>query len=340
VFPWVVWEAFDDFHPVTLAIPLLLYSIWFLDQHRLWLFAVVATLALLTGELIGLTVAGLGVWYAIRYRRYKVGGIVALVGAGWTAFCFAVVVPAFSDGRSSRYYERFENVGGSPGGVVSTLVTDPLRIVDQLTDAGDLRYALWLLLPTAFLALLAPLVLVAVLPQLGVNLVASWSTAALPMFHYAAAIVPIVIAATIMAMSRFRVRGRVIAAGAALAAALLILVSYPPVPGAQAFVFPESFPASRRAAMREAIALVPASAPVTATNRLGAHLSERRIIQLFPERRGAEWAVVDMRNPWLPGVGEAADPAAFRNVVGRLDRDPDWQLRFSREGVRVYERTR
>jgi hypothetical protein len=92
--------------------------------------------------------------------------------------------------------------------------------------------------------------------------------------------------------------------------------------------------------MREAIALVPASAPVTATNRLGAHLSERRIIQLFPERRGAEWAVVDMRNPWLPGVGEAADPAAFRNVVGRLDRDPDWQLRFSREGVRVYERTR
>ena len=90
---------------------------------------------------------------------------------------------------------------------MSTLVTHPLRIVDQLTDAGDLRYVLWLLLPTAFLALLAPLVLVAALPQLGVNLVASWSTAALPMFHYAAAIVPIVIAATIMAVSRFRGAG-------------------------------------------------------------------------------------------------------------------------------------
>ena len=159
------------------------------------------------------------------------------------------------------------------------------------------------------------------------------------MFHYAAAIVPIVIAATIMAMSRFRARGRVIAAGTALAAALLILVSYPPVPGSQVFVFPETYPAARRAAMREAIALVPASAPVTATNRLGAHLSERRVIQLFPELRGAEWAVIDTRNPWLPGVGEAADPAVFAaRAVERLDDDPTWQLRFAREGVRVYER--
>ena len=67
-FPWMVWNAFDEFHPVTLAIPLLLYAIWFLDEHRLGLFAVFAGLAMMTGELIGLTVAGLGIWYAISYR--------------------------------------------------------------------------------------------------------------------------------------------------------------------------------------------------------------------------------------------------------------------------------
>ena len=91
--------------------------------------------------------------------------------------------------------------------------------------------------------------------------------------------------------------------------------------------------------MRDAIALVPASAPVTATNRLGAHLSERRIIQLFPERRGAEWAVIDTRNPWLPGIGEAADPAVFRACRRRGSIEiRTWQLRFARAGVRVYER--
>ena len=124
-FPWIVWNAFDEFHPVTLAIPLLLYAIWFLDEHRISIFAVFAGLAIITGELIGLTVAGLGLWYAIRYRRFRVGGAIALVGTAWTVVAVAVIVPAFSEGEASRYYDRFESVGGSPTGLLKTLFTDP-----------------------------------------------------------------------------------------------------------------------------------------------------------------------------------------------------------------------
>ncbi len=338
VFPWVVWNAFDDLHPVTLAIPLLLYAIWFLDQHRLAPFAVAAALAMLTGELIGLTVAGLGIWYAIRYRRFRVGGAIAMVGVAWSAVAVAVIVPAFSDGRSSRYYDRFDSVGGSPSGLLSTLFTDPGLVLDAITGAHDLRYLIWLLAPTAFLALLAPVLLIAAIPQLGVNLIAEWPTAALPMFHYAAAIVPVTIAASILGLVRFSTRGRVVAAFAALASAVVILVAYPPVPGSQAFIFPETIPSERRAAMRDALELVPPAAPVTATNRLGAHLSSRRIVQLFPESAGAEWAVLDTGNPWLPGVGEGADPVDFSRAIDRFDRNPEWTLRFAREGVRVYER--
>jgi uncharacterized membrane protein len=337
-FPWIVWNAFDEFHPVTLAIPLLLYAIWFLDEHRISIFAVFAGLAIITGELIGLTVAGIGLWYAIRYRRFRVGGVISLVGTAWTVVAVAVIVPAFSEREASRYYDRFESVGGSPTGLLKKLVTDPLVVIEQLTSATDVKYVVWLLAPTAFLALLAPLLLIAALPQLGVNLLAEWSTAALPMFHYVSAIVPVVIAATIMALARFSARARVVAAGVALGAAVLILAAYPPRPGAQTFVFPETWPSERRKAMREALELIPPSVPVTATNRLGAHLSERRVIQLFPERRGAEWAVVDTRNPWLPRYGEAPDPQDFRRAVDDLARDSDWQLRFARDGVRVYER--
>jgi uncharacterized membrane protein len=337
-FPWIVWNAFDEFHPVTLAIPLLLYAIWFLDEHRISIFAVFAGLAIITGELIGLTVAGIGLWYAIRYRRFRVGGVISLVGTAWTVVAVAVIVPAFSEREASRYYDRFESVGGSPTGLLKKLVTDPLVVIEQLTSATDVKYVVWLLAPTAFLALLAPLLLIAALPQLGVNLLAEWSTAALPMFHYVSAIVPVVIAATIMALARFSARARVAAAGVALGAAVLILAAYPPRPGAQTFVFPETWPSERRKAMREALELIPPSVPVTATNRLGAHLSERRVIQLFPERRGAEWAVVDTRNPWLPRYGEAPDPQDFRRAVDDLARDSDWQLRFARDGVRVYER--
>jgi uncharacterized membrane protein len=31
-YPWIAWSAVDTFHPVTLAIPLFLLCIWFLER--------------------------------------------------------------------------------------------------------------------------------------------------------------------------------------------------------------------------------------------------------------------------------------------------------------------
>lgn len=337
-FPWVIWNVFDEFHPVTLAIPLLLYAIWFLDQDRLRPFCVAAILAMSTGELIGLTVAALGVWYLIVSRRVLPASAIVAAGAAWTAICLVFVVPAFNAGQPSRYYERFEGVGGSPTGLIHTVLTDPVAVLVELAQLGDLKYVLWLVLPTAFLALLNPVALVTLVPQLFVNLTADWPAATKPMYHYAAPIVPIVIAATVMAIGRFSRGGRVLAVGVALAASAVVLALHIPHPGAQGFVFPPDHPPERRAAMREALAAVPPGVPVTATNRLGAHLSARRVIQLFPEQAYAEWAILDTLNPWLPRVSERADMDQFLAFVDALDDDPQWTLVFDREGVRVYRR--
>src|SRR5262249_27061268 len=35
LYPWLAWTTLDAIHPVTLAIPLLLFGIWFLDIDRL-----------------------------------------------------------------------------------------------------------------------------------------------------------------------------------------------------------------------------------------------------------------------------------------------------------------
>ena len=68
------------------------------------------------------------------------------------------------------------------------------------------------------------------------------------------------------------------------------------MPGEDRFVFANPDSDARTAAMRQAIELVPESAPVSATNRLGAHLSARRRFYLFPERSRADWTVVDIRD--------------------------------------------
>jgi hypothetical protein len=142
-----------------------------------------------------------------------------------------------------------------------------------------------------------------------------------------------------MAVGRAPERLRAVLAGTALALSLVILIAYPPKPGAHGFIFPEPESATRRAAMREALALVPSDAPLTATNRLGAHLSARHVIQLFPNHRGANWAVLDARDVWPQPTGTPADGRTFAARLDRFADDPTWQLLFEREDVRVYRRT-
>ncbi len=63
-YPWLAWTALDAMHPVTLAISLFLFAIWFLDSERSFAFSVCAVLILATGELMGVlsrvSVSGIG----------------------------------------------------------------------------------------------------------------------------------------------------------------------------------------------------------------------------------------------------------------------------------------
>ena len=147
----MIWLGFNECNPTSLALPLLLYAIWFLDQHRLGWFSLFAALALMTGELVGLTIAALGVWYALKHHRVRRGVLIATVGASWTVVCLALVIPAFNNGRSSRYYDRFESVGGSPVGLLRTAIADPGSVISAVSTGSDLRYLLLLALPTAFI---------------------------------------------------------------------------------------------------------------------------------------------------------------------------------------------
>lgn len=336
-FPWLLWNAFNDVHAVTLAIPLLLYAIWSLDEGRLGRFAVFGGLALLTGELVGLTLAAIGVWYAVRYRQRLVGLAIALTSAAWTATCLLLIIPAFNDGPN-RFYNRFESVGGSPSGLLETLFTDPGALWAAATTQADISYVILLLLPTAFVALGEPLLLAAIAPQLGLNVLSDFWSTTQPMFQYVAPLLPPLFVASILAVARVPGRGRVAVAGAMIGASLACLAAKPPIPGEQDFLFAHAEPAGRTAAMRDAIDLVPANAPVTSTNRLGAHLSERRTIYLFPERAEATWAVLDTRDPWLQVGGEQVDEALFNRLLVRFERDPRWRKVFDRADVRVYRK--
>jgi hypothetical protein len=81
---------------------------------------------------------------------------------------------------------------------------------------------------------------------------------------------------------------------------------------------------------------VASGAPVSATNTLGAHLSERRRVLSFPVVGEARWVVVDTRRPSYRDQADA--PARAATALGRLRSDPRWRLVFEEDGVLVLHR--
>ncbi len=211
LYPATEWLTLNEFHPVALACPFLLFAFWYLDEDRLLPFTVFAVLAMTTKEEIGLVVAGFGLWYALKRRR-RAGAAIAAAGVAVSAIAVAVVVPHFNSGADSTFYGRYDAIGGSAGGIARTAVTHPWRIVAEAFQGGDLHYLLHLLLPLGLLFAAAPLVLVAALPELALNQLSATSTQTSIHFHYTAgAIAPLVIAAVLGSAAlarRFPAQGR------------------------------------------------------------------------------------------------------------------------------------
>ena len=86
LYPATGWLTLNEFHPVALATPFLLFAFRYLDDDRLLAFAVFAIAAALCKEEIGLVVAGFGLSYVISRRRLRMG--VGIVVAG-----VALIVP-------------------------------------------------------------------------------------------------------------------------------------------------------------------------------------------------------------------------------------------------------
>jgi uncharacterized membrane protein len=324
----VQWLALDEFHPVALACPFLLYALWYLDEVRLAAAIPFLALAAATKEEVPLAVAGLGVWFAIARGRHVAGAAIALAGTALSAFYLTVVMPHYRDGGSPAFYDRYDAVGGSPSGIVEKAFTDPGALLGAVTEGRDLTYLLQLALPLAALFLAAPLVLIAALPELAANLLSETETQTSIEFHYTAPITPFLVAGAILGAARLpRLAPLVLAASLAGAIALGPLWA--------GELVPDRMSTHDRVAAR-ALELIPPGAPVSSTNGLGAHLSDRKRIFSFPVIGNATWVAVDLRRASYLDRRSAPSTAAV--PLARLRLSGDWATELAEDGIFVLRR--
>ena len=320
-------------HAVSFAVPLILFAIWFLDNDRLVPFGVAALLAASTKEEIPLAIGCLGIWYAVAHGRRLVGATIFALGLTATLVDFLVIIPHFAPAGSNPFADRYSAVGGTPGGIGHTFLTHPGTLIAEATGSGKPHFLILLLLPVAGLCLLEPLLLLGALPDLAIDLLSSRPQQTMLGYQYTAGIVPFVIAAAVFGAAR--IKGRVspvrlatyaLVLGAAFAGAHTPLTTaYDAIPAARGAN-------PLREAKAHALSLVPPGVPVSATNRFGGYLSDRRFISIFPNLGKAEWAIVDSNDPDYGIAGNSW--AALR----RLKASPDWRVVYASHGLTVLQK--
>jgi uncharacterized membrane protein len=332
--PLTQWNAFWDFHPVSLAVPLILYAIWFLDEGRLVPFALFALLAAASKEQIPLAVGCLGIWYGWTRRRPVVGTLVFGLGLSATLADVLVVMPHFAVPGVHPLADRYAAVGGTPAGIAHTALTDPGHLMAVAFTPRHLAYLATLTVLFCGLFLLEPLLALGAAPSLSINLLSSFPHQTELTYHYTAGILPFLLAATILGAERLQRRApRAPRLVLGVAAVAFLVLS--PLPLAVSDLHAALRPDAAQAARLRAVSLVPAAARVSTGNGLGARLSERRHVSSFPYVAGADWVVLDLSDPVLV---DRYEPAAFRRAVAALRRSPRWRLRYSSHGILVFHR--
>jgi uncharacterized membrane protein len=329
--PAVEWLTLNEFHPVALATPLLLFAFWYLDESRLIPFAVCAVLACACKEEIPLVVVGFGIWYALSHGRHAVGAAIAALGLVWAGLAIGVIIPHFNNGASSSFYSRYSEVGGSPGGVLKTAATHPWTLVAKAFGHRGIHYLIELGLPLAGLWALAPLALLAAVPDLAINLLSATPTQTSIHFHYVAGIVPALVVASVLGAKRLRQPA--LAAALAVFAALVGSYLIGPFPSWSALPAPRV--STHDEAVLDAVEVIPNGVVVSASNVLGARLSARRRILSFPYVQDATWIAAD---EVVPSWADRFAPVPAATELARIRRNPAWRLEFERDGVLVFHR--
>ena len=213
-FAWGLQQlAQFDFHEIAFAVPLLAFSLSALARGRIKAAVWWALPLVFVKEDQGFTVAAIGIYLIVSGLRARIpapgtrgdpdgrgrmiaGQFLLIWGFAWSFVAIGVIIPHFNPDHVYQYW----NDGGvlSPGGHPSVL-----GLARQFGHAwpDKLQTVVMLLLPTAFIALRSPLILIG-LPSLVLRFVATDSSFWGTYWHYNATLMPIIFIAAIDALAR------------------------------------------------------------------------------------------------------------------------------------------
>ena len=353
LYPALGFLVLNEFHPVALATPLLLWAFLYMEEDRWLRAAVFLVLAATCKETVPLVIAFMGAYFAIR-KRSPWPLVVTLLGAAWFVIAVWVVIPHYN-GDQSAFIARYGDYGSGAGEVAKNALLNPAQTARDFLSASNLTYWLRLLWPLGFTSVLSPLTVLIALPEYALNALSTTVYQRRIEFHYTALEIPFLYAAAVLGVMRLwrwlgggfrraeeRMKGERV--GRSTLALLVLLCALAgnyflgplpfSLPGA-AYDGSDYARTSHDVALDEAVALIPDGVKVSANNNAGAQLAARRVAYIFPYFEEADWVIVDQRHPFYY---DKEDEALHAQALGRLVLDRRFRSVYAKDGVLVFKR--
>lgn len=283
---WGVQQAVEfDFHEVAFAVPLIAFSIYFIDEKRWGWYFICACLLLLTKENLSITVAFFGI-YLISLRQIRRGLLTLFVGILWFSLVMGVFMPYFR-GQGGYHYWTYIQFGPDLPSAIRATLKNPLLVIRVLfAPAAKLLSYWYTFYPFLCLSFLSPLFIL-MIPLLAERFLSAQPNYWSMHYHYSAVISPVIVMASADGLARLiRLAGadRLRSAIGILCGSIILLLNLHLLPRQPLWKLTEgSYWQSSRSDItgRRAVAMIPREASVAAQAPVVPHLSQRRHIFLL-----------------------------------------------------------
>ncbi len=306
----------ENFHPEVMALFFLTMTVYFMLQKNFRWFYPFLILSVLGKEDIGLTAAFIGL-YLLIIKEKEHGIRTIVIGLGWYFLSSRVLMPLLNGinifgPQPTVYSFWFQNYMRN--------IFNPVYYFKMFFAGKAIVYIKDLLGPALFLPLLAPAMLLMLLPALAMNILSGSDYLRSIYFHYNYVTICFVYFGLIEGLallSRIPMTAKIRIRGAITLGTILLLIAFVSNTRASQFPFSRHLPIiknyrqilslKRIEARQQALKLIPAEANVSASYSFVPHLTHRKNIYMFPNPfKAALW------NMWFK---EGKDIPAFSKKI-------------------------
>lgn len=196
--PLVQGPNICDFH-MEIFEPLIIFAIfYFISRDWAWPYFVSLGFLFLCKEdtvFYGLAI-GLYLFLFIPGRK-KVALLTLVSSLVWAFLAFRLFIPFFRGAGGYAFISRYGWLGGSPMGILKTLVTRPVFVCQNLLTVERLRGLTALLLPWGFLPFLGGGAILVALPSIFEMVLSNYPYQYKIAAHYSVVVIPFVIVAAV-----------------------------------------------------------------------------------------------------------------------------------------------